>query len=366
MRFDLTETTKALLEGCAVRAEDGTRLYTPDGRGNYRALWTRDFAYMMHGAGDLIPPEDARACIGWLIAGARDDGWIPDRVEPDGRAIYTAGDEHFPALPNLDTGAYLMLAADEYLSRLPDNEAAAQFAAWEEALTAGLTCLPQDDNGLLVNVSEPPHSPYGFTDCIAKTGCLAMETLIVWEALGALARRKARLGRGAEKEKRTRAGIEAAFARTFTDPATGLLLSATGACRQPDLWASCYAVYLDFPLQPGQREGIAGWLAAHYDGIVEAGQLRHLPAGQHWERLFVPVAPGEYQNGAFWATPIEWLCAALAVGDRALAQRTLDDLLRYFAEYGVFECVNGSLRRLDTYVVSAANARAAQRLLSRL
>ena len=23
---------------------DGTRLYTPDGRGNYRALWTRDFA----------------------------------------------------------------------------------------------------------------------------------------------------------------------------------------------------------------------------------------------------------------------------------------------------------------------------------
>ena len=63
MSFDLDKTVKALLDGCAVRADDGTLLYTPDGRGNYRALWTRDFAYMMHGAGDLIPPDNARAGV---------------------------------------------------------------------------------------------------------------------------------------------------------------------------------------------------------------------------------------------------------------------------------------------------------------
>ena len=49
--------------------------------------------------------------------------------------------------------------------------------------------------------------------------------------------------------------------------------------------------------------------------------------------------------------------------DRALAERTLYDLLRYFEQYGVYECVNGDLRRLDTYAVSATNARAAARLL---
>ena len=81
------------------------------------------------------------------------------------------------------------------------------------------------------------------------------------------------------------------------------------------------------------------------------------------DRLFVPVNPGEYQNGAFWATPIEWLCAALAAADLALARKTLDDLLRYFDRFGVYECVNGEQRRLDTYVASAANARAALRLL---
>ena len=365
MSFDLDKTVKALLDGCAVRADDGTLLYTPDGRGNYRALWTRDFAYMMHGAGDLIPPDNARACIEYLIAGARPiDGWIPDRVEPQGKAIYTAGDEHFPALPNLDTGTYLVLAADEYLNRLPESEANAQFAAWEGALSRSLACLPVDETtGLVVNDTEPPHSPYGFTDCVAKTGLLCFESLLLWEALGVMLRRKAALGHDAAREALARRRIEGSLAETFADPETGLLYSATGVCHQLDLWASCYAVYLNFPLQGGQRECVADWLIAHYGEVVEAGQLRHLPAGEFWERLFVPVNPGEYQNGAFWATPVEWLCAALAVRDRALAERTLYDLLRYFEQYGVYECVNGDLRRLDTYVVSATNARAAARLL---
>jgi len=34
----LTEQTQQLLLGCRVRAHDGTWLYTPDGKGNYRAL----------------------------------------------------------------------------------------------------------------------------------------------------------------------------------------------------------------------------------------------------------------------------------------------------------------------------------------
>ena len=364
-RHDILKTTQALLEGCVVRADDGTRLYTPDGRGNYRALWTRDFAYMLHGAIDLMPLEDVRACIECLIAGAREDGWIPDRVEPDGTPRYTAGDEFFPALPNLDTGPYLALAADEYLSRLEPKAALRQFAAWENALCRGLACLPVAENGLIENGTEPPHSPYGFTDCVAKTGLLAMESLLLWAALRVVARWKQAAGEDASAALAACRRIEAAFAETLTDPETGLLFSATGACRQRDLWASCYAVYLGFPLERGQDRRISRWLAAHDSEVVEAGQLRHLPAGEYWENLFVPVNPGEYQNGAFWATPIEWLCAALAVCDPPLAKRTLDDLLDYFDDHGVFECVNGDLRRLDTYVASATNALAAQRLLGR-
>lgn len=66
-------------------------MYTPDGLGNYRALWTRDFTYMVENAGDLIPKKDIENGIEYLLAGAADDGWIPDRVGPSGKACYTAG-----------------------------------------------------------------------------------------------------------------------------------------------------------------------------------------------------------------------------------------------------------------------------------
>ena len=42
--------------------------------------------------------------------------------------------------------------------------------------------------------------------------------------------------------------------------------------------------------------------------------------------------------------------------------KTVLDLMDDFAERGIYECVNGDLLRLDTYVVSATNALAASRL----
>ena len=211
--------------------------------------------------------------------------------------------------------------------------------------------------------STPPHSPYGFTDCVAKTGLLCMETLILWEALGALASRKALYDLDVRREEDTRASIGAALGRTFTDPATGLLYSAMGVCHQLDLWASCYALYLDFPLPENQRDRIARYLIDNYGAVVQKGQLRHLPAGEYWEALFEPVEKGTYQNGAFWATPIEWLVAALSRCDKVLAEIALGDLLKDFETRGIYECVNGDYVKLDTYVVSATNARAAKRWL---
>ena len=100
-------------------------------------------------------------------------------------------------------------------------------------------------------------------------------------------------------------------------------------------------------------------LDGKYDGIVESGQIRHLPKGEAWQQTFVPVAPGEYQNGACWATAIHWFCDAIGWKDPALAARTVRDAICYFEKYGVFECVNGNYRKLDTFVASAVNTYAA-------
>ena len=356
--FPIVEVTKKLLRGGTVIADCGTKLYTPDGFGFYKALWGRDFAYILQSAGEFIPPEEMKAAIEFLIGGAREDGWIPDRREPDGVSRYTAGDEHFPASSNLDTGPFLVIAVDVYLRRLEAEQAKVQFEAWQNVLQRSLDCLPVDENGLIWNHAEPPHSPYGFTDCIVKTGKLAMETLLLWQALKIMADWTARCGQNAEDlEKKLRA-IEAVFASTFTE-SNGMLLASTGCCSQIDVWACCYAVHIGFPLPEEQLDRISQWLIDHYDEVTEGGQIRHLPGGEFWEKTFVPVAPGEYQNGAYWATATEWFCSAVGRLDEELAAKTVEAALDYFEKYGIFECVNGEYRKLDTFVASATNVYAA-------
>lgn len=348
--------TEKLLLGGRIPAHDGTILYTPDGHGFYAALWVRDFAYSLQSAGELIPAEDIKNAIEYVIRGARcTDGWIPDRIEPDGTARYTAGYETFPASPNLDTGPYLVLCAGVYLKQLEESAAKEQFLLWQAALERGLDCLPVNENHLISNHASPPHSGYGFVDCIRKTGLLAMESLLYWDSLRVIAHWRERTGQDSSAIRVKIAAIEAAFLGTFLDE-QGMILASTRDCRQIDVWASCYAVSIGFPIP---HDPITDWLICHYDGIVESGQIRHLPAGESWQRTFVPVAPGEYQNGAFWATAIHWFCDAVGRTYPALAARTVRDAIRYFETYGVFECVNGDYRKLDTFVASAVNTYAA-------
>lgn len=349
--WSIEKATRDILAGSVMPSKSGVKLYTPDGLSNYAALWTRDLAYMAEYAGDLIPSEDLCAAIEYAMDGAAKNGWIPDRVDVNGNVFYTAGFGAFPARPNLDTGTFLMIAADTYLSTLPAQEAQRQFARWKETLCRGIDCLPVDERGLIRNDAQPAHSPYGFTDCVRKTGLLSMETVILWRALKALTK-----WMGAEGNRYLiwQRSIEAHFREVFWDD-RGMLRAATGLCNQIDVWASCYALAVDFPLSGEEKQAIAHWLIAHYDGIVQSGQVRHLPAGEQWESMLEDYEPGTYQNGAFWATASGWLAEALWPYDAQLAEKTLRDVLAYYEQYGVFECVNGDYRKLDTYVVSATN-----------
>ena len=349
--WNIEQATRKILEGSIIVAKNGVRMYTPDGLANYAALWTRDFAYMVEYAGDMIPPEDVRECLEYLMDGAAKDGWIPDRVDANGNAFYTAGDSTFPALPNLDTGTYLVIAADCYMNMLPEAEAKAWFRRWKKVLCAGVDCLPINDDGMILNETTPAHSPYGFTDCIRKTGALCMETILLWRALKILSKW---LGPEGGRYRVWLRSIEEHFCETFWDE-RGMLLAATGVCRQLDVWASCHAVSAGFPLGEEKARAIGRWLVANAGGIVQRGQIRHLPAGEHWEEIFRDAPPETYQNGAFWATPVGWFVDAVVGVDRALAESVLRDVLKDFEENGVFECVNGGYRKLDTYVVSATN-----------
>ena len=360
----LSESSHQLLHGCRVRADDGTWLYTPDGKGNYRALWTRDFAYMVENAGDLMPREEVEACLRYLIKGIRADGAAPDRVQPDGVAVYVGGDIKHPlGEPNLDNPPFLVIAVDEHLKRLPRTRAAALFREWAFSLDRAMDWIPRSPQGLVWNDPVKPHSPYGFTDTIGKTGELFFESLLDWTASRRMADWHRRTGNPAQARKyRERAALIEHNLEILWNEKAGAFLAATVDCHQLDIWGNAYAIWLDFPLRERRRR-ILHFLATNHDNFIWRGQVRHLLKGEHWQRLLTPVPPERYQNGAYWATASGWMMFALAQKDRGLARSVWDDLIADFRAGGVCECINEGYRQLPSYVVSAANPLAAARRL---
>ncbi|HEY3332609.1 MAG TPA: hypothetical protein VGK19_21440 [Capsulimonadaceae bacterium] len=368
----LAEYARKYIAGCRAAATDGTFIYMPDGEGCYQALWTRDFTYMVEYAGEMIPMDETKACIEMLIAGQSPEGVVPDRVSVDCRPIYIAGPESSPiGRYNLDNGAFLAIVANEYLKRLAPDDARAQFAAWAPSFELGLACIPRDDNGLVWNDPAFPHSPYGFTDCIGKTGGLFMESLLTWRAYRCMSHWSAECGDAglAASYATAAAAIESAIG-TLWDDTEQLFVAATVDCRQVDVWANAYAVVIGFPLSADQRDSIVRFFAEQYDTYAYAGQVRHLRKGEYWSRTLNPPRENlsttrspdspspdldRYQNGAYWATPTGWVMETIALRDPDLAARMFMEMMADFNQNGVCECINKGYRQLETYVVSATN-----------
>ena len=52
-----------------------------------------------------------------------------------------------------------------------------------------------------------------------------------------------------------------------------------------DVWGSALAVTAG--AAPTERAaGVVRWLGAHWEEVVQAGQVRHLPVGQYWPNPF--------------------------------------------------------------------------------
>lgn len=361
--------SEELLRGCMLETTTGIRIYTPDGKMSYGALWLRDFAYMTEYGGEWISSGDIRDCVDYAIAHRREeDGWLPDRVYPDGLTAYAAGTNAAPVgLANLDNDPFLIMTVYRlFLRKKPWFDGC--FARWKEALEQGLRILPVNPDGLICNDPAKPHSPYGFTDTVGKTGELFLESVFVWRALGELREMIAATGETPDPalaawQEKIECHIDALF-----DARCGMYLAATEDCRQVDIWGSAYALAVNFPPAERHRREITQWLLANRNRYLYRGQVRHLPEGEYWQRLLIGVPQDTYQNGAYWGTASGWvwtcfgMAAEGAAGEdlrtegRKAADELLSDLRQDMEQYGSCECItrNGE-RKLGTFVVSAVN-----------
>jgi len=341
------------LKGCRRIAHDGTVLYTPDGEGRYGALWTRGFSYMVENAFALIPTDQIKAAIRYLLNGQRKDGCIPDRVQVDGLAVYSAGPVDHPlGDPPTDNSQFMVKLVADYVNGSGDVDF---FRRHSNQLIAAMNFTPRSASGLVYIDPTHPHSPYGFTDTIAKTGELLFSSLLYWEACQHLVALFKQMNDGkTAQDFEHRAALIGKNIFILWDKDAGMFRAASVDCRQIDIWGNAYAVYINFPLA-NKKDRIMAFLAKNYAQFVMKGQIRHLLSPEHWERTLVPITPETYQNGAYWGTASGWVACALAEKYPHLSRTIFAELTADYKKNGAYECINSDYAKLKNYVVSVTN-----------
>ncbi|MCP4854731.1 MAG: hypothetical protein GY903_09585 [Fuerstiella sp.] len=361
----LKKETERQVAGCKIKSDSGVWLHTPDGVGHYKALWTRDYYYFVKYAGEFIDDENLKTSIQYILDGQRADGCVPDRVNIEGKPIYSPGGEKKPMADHaLDNAPFLALLACAYVHRTGDHDF---FRKIEPKLRKGLDHIRRGENGLVYNPPANPQCVYGFTDIVAKTGHLLFSSLLYYQACDELDEVQKAMGGDHVVNYRVRTDLIARNLSMLWDDQAGMYLAAEVDCRQIDIWGSAYAASIGLATDE-QQDRMADYLLAHWDEVFRRGQVRHLPGTQGWQRLFkdkdeYPV--GYYINGAHWATPLPWVVPVVARRSPERAKRLVIDVINDFQANGVAECLNGdTTRKVPNFVASITNLYAASEWLA--
>lgn len=343
----------------------GIAIVTPGG--NYPALWVRDFA-MSLGCG-LIRPDDMLSHLR-LIARCQNGAQerrlksggiipafaIPDHIDLAGRAVFYPGTYSSGEDQGADPWGPLPPGDDHYYF------VDIAHTLWRTTRKAGFLSEPIDGVQLLdrllrafdAPISDPTSGAavsrksrravgFGFQDTVYLLGAMCFATLLRWRAARQLAEMCAAVGH------HDRSTTLAASARRisehlielFVDPAhtSGWLRAATEVGKQPDVWATLFALHLGV-LPPDvdrrARQTVAAAIRDPKHPIEYEGAVRHVPADHDfsptsaWEKCV--AAHGTYQNGAYWHTPTGWLIEALKPIAPDLARDVFDRYVRHLRD----------------------------------
>ncbi len=331
---------------------NGMSAFCPQAGSGYEAFWLRDYAYMLEGNIHAFTFNELRDACQLFVRAQMSDGAGVDRVQFDGTPVYKPGARgEMGDHPVADGSQFTVAVAWHTLQRTKDSTLIRSIL---DRLILAMRAVPRNPATGLVHIKPGgwDRCPYGFTDTIRKQGDELFCSLLYVQAARQLADLLAAGGRPSDaRQWRDEAGrVASQIRQVFWDDSTGLFRAATIQCREHDIWGSAFAVRIGVA-SPAQTNRIARYFKEHYDGIVKRGQVRHLPAGEYWE---VGCARDQYQNGAYWATPVGWFVYTLDLADPALADRTVIAMVRDFIESGdVNECVNDGYKNVARYVVSA-------------
>lgn len=363
--------------------KDGAAAFPPQVGIGYEAFWLRDYEYALEGSISSFSDKELTDACRLFVRSLNPDGAGVDCVKFDGTPIYKPGYGSMGENPVADGGPFTVGVAFHTYRKTKDANLLTEILP---ALVKTMGAVPRNPETGLVHI-DPKRAwdrcPYGFTDSVRKQGDVLFDSLLYVQACRQLAEllKKNEDGTGLEARPHGTAGLASwrqaskpadsardesrqwkeeadrlagSIRKVFWDGDTGLFRAATVKCREHDIWGSAFAVFLGVA-DPAQSNAIAHYFKAHYDQIVQHGQIRHLPGGVYWEFCLETASPRDYyQNGAYWATPTGWFVYTLDLADPALADRTILDMVSHFKQHGACEWIIGEQCKLPNYLASAA------------
>jgi hypothetical protein len=348
----LEEEAHRIIRASKREMKDGTAAFPPQVGIHYEAFWLRDYAYTLEGSVDSYSDKELVDACRLFTRSIRDDGAGVDCVKFDRTPIYMPGYGTMGKHAVPDGSQFTVSVAWHTYMRTKDSELLGEII---DPLVKAMNAVPRTaDTGLVwIDPEEEwDRCPYGFTDTIRKQGAVLFCSLLYVQASRQLADLLTAAGRedDAKQWQKEDTRVTESIRAVFWDAEIGLFRAATVKCREHDIWGSAFAVYLGVTTED-QAKAIATYFKENYAGIVQHGQVRHLPAGVYWEK---GGPRDDYQNGAYWATPTGWFVYALNIVDTGLARQTVMDMVNYFRKHSTYEFIIGDHQKLPEYLASAA------------
>jgi hypothetical protein len=367
-------------------------LIRPGGRTSYPAFWIRDYAMSIE-TGYVSEKEQKHMLE--LTASTQSDslirtkwgtsipkGSIADHIRiDDGKPIYFPGTYSFENQgekkwgmqpPFCDQYFFIQMAYFyvKSFSKTPTLSKEINGVKLINRLEQAYQMPPSHPRSHLVQVDETNRGvDFGFRDAIYITGKLCYASLLKYQAAKQIAYLYGKMGNKSMSLRYQQEAnlLKISIVSTFID-ARGMLRASTGMSGQADVWATSLAINLGV-LTGKSRLKAAQYLRDAYlrGELSQKGNIRHViksddfSATSAWEKSVVPI--NTYQNGAYWGTPVAWVCQAIAFVDLPSAQKLAKEFIQELREgdfrkgdtFGSpWECFNDKLTQNPVYLTSVA------------
>jgi hypothetical protein len=343
----------------------GITLIKPGGRDCYPSFWIRDYAMSLECG--FITEKEQIDILMYTAARQSDSTWttktgslvprLPVYFPGTYDHVYQ-GNEIWRTPPYCDQFYFVHMAW--YYLKLKDDTGFLDQKVNDIRLFDRLEMAFQEvpfhaENEMVFINDSMPTSDFGFRDAITITGEMCFGSLLRYRAAMELADLAGRLKDHQKSEKYSQVAntIKANLVKIFADE-RGILRASTGKSRQPDVWATAFAVYIG-ALEGKDRTKACNTLAQAYHAgtLAMEGQIRHVlttddfsPATA-WEKSL--AGKNTYQNGAYWGTATGWVYFAIAQVDKSAAGQLATEYITYLRKTdfrlpgadhgGPYECI---------------------------